>query len=131
MKVLIVEDEKSSQILVKRALADYGSCTIVDNGESAFDEFFRALTTDKKFDLIVLDIELPKVDGKEVLEEIRAVEEEKGIVGADGVKVIMVTGVNDMYSVLDAHRNGCSAYLSKPLDTAKLVAELKRLNLVK
>ncbi len=130
IKVLIVEDEGTSQAVLAKIIEPFAKWEIVENGEQGFATWVNAHEANQKFDLILLDIELPHADGKEVLGEIRAYEEERGIVGKDGVKVIMTTAVNDMYSVLEAQSKGCSAYLSKPIERKKLLKEMRRLGLI-
>ena len=81
-------------------------------------------------DLILLDIMMPEMDGQEALRRIREMESNAGIPPSDGVKVIMISALNDKTNVMTAFREQCDYYLVKPLDKAKLVKSLVDLDLI-
>ena len=58
------------------------------------------------------------------------IEEEQGIYGLDGVKVIMTTALGDSKNVMGAFRTGCEAYIVKPLKKGKLLEEIEKLGLI-
>ncbi len=130
MRTLIVEDECTCARVLVRATEQFGDVTVVDSAEAGFVEFERAFQTDNPFDLLCLDVNLPGLDGIELLDEVRRVEEENGIVGADGVKVVMTTGEDNTETFVDAAEAGCTSYLIKPVDPKKLLSELRRLKLI-
>lgn len=112
MRLLVVEDEKDIRnILVKRLQKHY-SVDACEDGESALD-YFRVYA----YDAIILDIMLPKMDGIQVLKNIRGS-------GSD-VPVIMLTAkgdIEDRVSGLDA---GADDYLVKPFAFDELLARLR------
>jgi two-component system, chemotaxis family, chemotaxis protein CheY len=130
MKTLIVEDEFISRKILQRLLLKLGECDVSVNGKEAFQAFREDLIAQKPYDLICLDIMMPEMNGHEFLANIREEEKRRGILGRDGVKVIMVTGLDDPKSMLQSFQEGCEAYLTKPLEPAKLYAELKNLKLL-
>lgn len=71
----------------------------------------RSLEEQDPFTLITLDINMPKMNGHETLEVIRKAEEQRGIGGLDGVKVIMTTSESSSEHVFAAFREGCEAYV--------------------
>jgi CheY-like chemotaxis protein len=73
--------------------------------------------------LLLLDIRMPKVDGVEVLRQIRADE------GLRGMPTIVVTTTDDPHEIENCHRLGCSTYLSKPVDYEKFVQAIRTLGL--
>ena len=73
---------------------------------------------------------MPKKDGQSVLKDSRKMEEEQGIPGMDGVKIIMTTALNDPKNILEAFKSQCEAYLPKPVSKQKLLAEIESLGLI-
>ena len=77
--------------------------------------------------LIILDIMMPGMDGRETLKAIRQIESEYGIRGLDGVKVIMTTALGDSKNVMGAFNEGCEAYIVKPIDKNRLFEEIEKM----
>jgi CheY-like chemotaxis protein len=73
--------------------------------------------------LLLLDIRMPKLDGVEVLRQIRADD------ALRGMPVIMVTTTDDPREIEHCHQLGCSTYVSKPVDYEKFVEAIRRLGL--
>ena len=65
MRILIAEDEPVSAKIILSYVSPLADCVHVWNGEEAFEEFCRALDSDQPFDLVLLDIMMPEVDGQE------------------------------------------------------------------
>jgi two-component system chemotaxis response regulator CheY len=131
MKTLIVEDDFVSRRLLQKLLIRYGSCDVAVDGEEAVKAFSFALAEGKPYDLICLDIMMPKMDGQEVLKEIRRMEKEKGIPGIRETKIIMATALDSPKSVLGAFWEGhCTGYIVKPVDKAKLEDLLREYQLI-
>ena len=131
MKTLIVEDDFTSRLFLQTFLSRYGECHIAVNGREAVDAFRMAAGNGSPYDLICMDIMMPEMDGKEAVKQIRAVEESHGVNSTHGSKIIMTTAVTDIKEMIQSFRELCDAYLFKPIDTAKLLSELKSLRLVK
>ena len=129
MKILIVEDDYSSQQLLKRYLNTHGETVIAEDGEKAIALFRQACDSNQRFDLICLDIMLPVFDGQIVLQKVRALEEERGILGLSGCKVLMLTALKDADNVIRAFRSQCEGYLPKPISKERLYREIQSLGL--
>jgi len=129
MKCLIVEDDFISRKLLHTYLADSADCYVASDGREAVEAFSEALAADQPYDLICLDIMMPGMGGREALTEIRRIEEEHSIGGLDGVKVIMTTALDDSTNIFGAFREGCEAYVVKPICKEKLLAEIDKLGL--
>ncbi len=127
MRILIVEDDGPGQRLLMRYLSAHGECDIAANGVQAVDAFKAAIQEKRPHDLICLDITMPYMNGHEALAAIRAEENALGIGGHDGVKVIMITSTNESAHITEAFREGCEAYLVKPIDKVKLIEEIEKL----
>ena len=82
------------------------------------------------YDLVLLDIMMPGIDGQEALRQIRGWEEEQGISLGRGTKIIMTTCLDDPRNVLGAFQRGCESYLVKPIDREKLMGEIRKLGLI-
>ena len=130
MRILIVEDDFASRKLMQKFLSPYGACEVVVDGEEAVEAFMEALSTDTPFNLVCLDIMLPKLDGQMVLKKIRKAEEDKGFVGKDGAKVIITTALSDTSNIISAFRSQCEGYVTKPVSRARLISEMKDLGLI-
>lgn len=130
MKYLIVEDNFAAQKLLQIYLSNYGDCNIAVDGNEAVEAFRQAVDEKEPYDLICLDIMMPNMDGHEALKVIRQIESEHGIKGLDGVKVIMTTALEDSENVMGAFREGCEAYIVKPVEKGKLLKEMENLGLL-
>lgn len=132
IKILIVEDEFISRTLLKEMLTPYGDCDLVTNGREAVDVLEKSYSLpENRYDLVCLDIMMPKMSGHEVLKELRRIEKEKGIYGPDTVKVLMITALDDSKNIMEALIEGrCEAYLTKPISKARLEEHLSHLQLI-
>lgn len=131
MKILIAEDDDISRMIIRKILERLGSCDTVVDGAEAIDAFKLAWEDEDPYDLIMLDIMMPDIDGQEALKQIRNIERQMGVRGSKEVKVIMLTALDDAHSVVKAfYQSGATSYLVKPIETDKLMAELKGLGLV-
>ena len=129
MKTLIVEDDFTNRLLLQRFLSRYGECHVAVNGKEAIEAFRLAKRDGRGYDLICMDILMPEMDGHEAVKEIRASEKE-GDIPSLGVRIIMTTGLNDVANVTQSAQEHCDAYLLKPIDTARLLHDLKSFGLV-
>jgi len=131
MKILIVEDDMVSRRFLGKFLAQYGECDIVVDGMEALDAYLIAIKEEDPYDLICLDIMMPKVDGVKVLKAIRDFEVQRGILPENRVKIIIITALADTEFVNTAFDLGCEAYAAKPVDTDKLVEVMNKLGVIK
>ncbi len=130
MRILIAEDDYTSRKFLFKFLSQYGQCDLVVDGLETLDAYMMAIKEKDPYDLICLDIMMPKVDGVKALKAIREFEKQKGIVEEKRVKVIMTTALAETQYVQRAFDIGCEAYAAKPIDTKKLLEVLEKLGLV-
>lgn len=130
LKILIAEDDLASRKFLSKFLSQYGECDVVVDGMETIDAYMAAMREKMPYDLICLDIMMPKVDGVKVLKAIRELETQKGILPEKRAKIIMTTALAETPLVQCAFEYGCEAYASKPIDTVKLVEVMKKLGLV-
>jgi len=131
MRTLIVEDDFTSRLLLQTFLSRYGECHVAINGVEAVEAFRLSRREARHYDLICMDIMMPEMDGQSALNEIRALEEAAGTLSSSGVKIIMITALNDVKNVVRSFGALCDAYIFKPLDTAQLLTQLKSWGLVR
>ncbi|MGL1901768.1 MAG: response regulator [Fibrobacterales bacterium] len=129
MKILIVDDSFVSRKLLKVILASLGDCDFASNGNEAVEAVTLAYSEKTPYDLICLDVMMPEVDGHEALKRIREHEEEIAVDIAHGVKVIMITAMDDEGSIFQAFRSGCEMYILKPIESSKIIEAVQELGL--
>ena len=130
MRILLAEDDMISRKVIAKLLGQYGECDITVDGMEALDAFLLAFKENNPYDLICLDIMMPKVDGVRVLKAIRTLEQQQNVLPEKRSKVIMTTALSDKEYVDKAFEIGCEAYATKPLDTDKLKEVMKKLELI-
>lgn len=115
MRVLVVEDEESLARVLKRGLEREGF--VVDLQSNGEDGLWAA--TENAYDVVVLDIMLPRLNGYKVLERLR----ERRV----WTPVLMLTAKDGDYDQTDAFDLGADDYLTKPFGFVVLVARLRAL----
>jgi two-component system, chemotaxis family, chemotaxis protein CheY len=130
MRILIVEDDMTSRLLLRKMLEPFGSCDIAVNGKEAVEAFRLASKQAEHYALVCLDIMMPEMDGQAALKAIRALEQEAGCLPSQAAKIVMTTALRDIENVTSAYRELCDGYLVKPIMRDKLVPLLKELALL-
>jgi len=130
MRILIVEDDFTSRMLLQKILAPYGECTAVMDGEEAVKAFGAAWEEKRPYTLICMDIMMPKIDGKQALKLIRELETRLSVEEKDKAKILMTSSLAEQTHVIEAVKSGATWYLVKPISKQKLLDELKRLKLI-
>lgn len=119
LRMLVVEDDFSSRVLLQGLLSKYGECHIAVNGKEAVQAFISAHKSDLPYDFICMDIQMPELNGQQAVEQIRALEAAHDVY-AGTVKIFMTTGLHDPKDVVSSFDALCDAYLVKPIDQWKL-----------
>lgn len=111
-RILIVEDEIAIRDLLKISLNAQGyQCECASDGEIAAD-----LLEEKKYDLVLLDVMLPKIDGYELLEYIKKTSE---------IPVIFITAKSQIKDKIKGLTQGADDYITKPFEMGELVARVE------
>jgi two-component system alkaline phosphatase synthesis response regulator PhoP len=113
VKVLIIEDEQSIQRMIEYDLKLMGYQ--VETASDGLTGYKKAST--RKYDVIVLDLMLPHMDGMQVCKKLR---DEK-----NDAYIIMLTAMDDEYNVIKGFEVGTDDYMTKPFSPRELVARIK------
>lgn len=127
MRVLIAEDDLVSRKFLHKFLSQYGECDLVVDGLEAIDAYMLSIKEKNSYDLICLDIMLPKVDGVKALKAIKDLEAQIGMLPENRARIIMTTALAETQIVEQAFEYGCDAYASKPIDIKKLTEVIEKL----
>lgn len=124
INILLVEDNEGDIILTKEALFDakiINDVRVVRDGEEAINYLNHAKNVEKQElpDLILLDINLPKIDGKEVLSFI------KNDTILKIIPVVMLTTSSSEMDINDAYNNHANCFIIKPVDINKFFNVVK------
>ena len=115
--ILAVDDNRMSRLKLARTLEGGGySVSRADGGRTALD-----MLRSKAFDLVLLDILMPEVDGFQVLREM------KDDTDLQNIPVIVISGLEDMDSVDRCLAAGADEFLSKPVDPTVLQDHVRKL----
>lgn len=134
-KILIVDDSPVIRQWLMRMLTPYGfAFTEAENGLEAVSKFQEALRDKNKFDLVLMDIEMPEMDGQQALKEIRLAERKLyGVTLSAGAyaRVIMLTSLDNPSHLVEAYTKGkCNGYLTKPVVLEDILEKLRKNNLM-
>lgn len=130
MRFLIVDDDESIHLYLKAILSSFGATDCTLSGEAGYEYFDQAHADESPYDVVLMDILMPGMDGHQTAELMRAREKELGIPERDRFKLVMITSLVDDTNVSRAFFNtNASCYIVKPLEKDMVIDELKR-NLV-
>lgn len=131
MKCLIVEDDRVSSQVLEKMMTRYGSFDAVVNGQLAIERFRQAHESASPYDLVLMDIMMPEINGLQSVKAMRQMEVQLGVPLAKLVKVIMTTALDDPRTIMKAlYESDASSYLVKPITLQKLTDELRMLKLI-
>ena len=121
-KILVVDDDFGTRKLMNRILHRKGFVDQAVSGREALGAFMMSQDYSEPYDIILLDVTMPDMDGVEVLKEIRKLEASRG---SQPVPIIMVTGRKD--TMMNSFGSGCNEYLIKPISPKILLDKVKQL----
>ncbi|TLQ42987.1 response regulator [Streptomyces marianii] len=127
IEVLLVEDDPGDELMTREAFEDNkigNTLHVVRDGEEALDFLYRrgAHQDAPRPDLILLDLNLPKYDGRQVLERIKADSE------LTHIPVVVLTTSAAEEDILRSYRLHASAYVTKPVDLEQFIAAIRKID---
>ena len=129
MRFLIVDDDESIILFLRTFLSAYAECLTAGDGLEAMAAFEAALEEEKPFTAVFMDILMPGMDGNEVVQALRRMED--AAKPRQRFKLIMISVLTDTKNVSESFFHGrADAYLAKPLRREVLLSELAKLGLI-
>ena len=113
-RVLVVDDDKVLQDSVRQAIEYHNfAVDVADNGKEALSAVYR-----EKYDLVVMDVNMPEMDGITALSEIKKYD--------PSIIVLILTAYSNVSDAVKVVKEGAYNYLEKPISSDNLVALIKR-----
>ncbi|HLE09884.1 MAG TPA: response regulator [Bacteriovoracaceae bacterium] len=123
MRVLLVDDVKSMLIEAKIMLKMLGIKDIdeAEDGQMALDKILDSSSAGDSYDLIISDINMPNMDGLQLLENLKNIDEVKN------TPFLIMSTQNELPIIMDAIELGAANYIVKPLTKSALIGKLNRI----
>ncbi|MEU2021721.1 response regulator [Streptomyces sp. NPDC016469] len=127
IEVLLVEDDPGDELMTREAFEDNkirNTLHVVRDGEEALDFLYHrgAYTEAPRPDLILLDLNLPKYDGRQVLEQIKQ-DPELAL-----IPVVVLTTSSAEEDILRSYKLHANAYVTKPVDLDQFIAAVRQID---
>ena len=112
-QILLVEDDETLSELISEYLSEQGyDVTVCADAKAALDTAYE-----RKFDILILDVKLPKGDGFSLLRELRRL--------GDDTPAIFTTSLNALQDLEIGYKSGCDDYLKKPYELKELLLRIQ------
>lgn len=127
IEVLLVEDDPGDELMTREAFEDNkigNTLHVVRDGEEALDFLYRrgAHSQAPRPDLILLDLNLPKYDGRQVLERIKSDDD------LAHIPVVVLTTSSAEEDILRSYKLHANAYVTKPVDLDQFIAAVRQID---
>ena len=113
-RILICDDEEGIRESLKLILSDNYDLILTEDGEQCLN----CIKNSKDIGLVLIDIKMPKLNGLEVLQQIKEQRPD--------LKVIVITGYKSVETATEAVRLGASGYIVKPFKSDEIIATVKK-----
>ncbi|WP_019143882.1 response regulator [Aeromicrobium massiliense] len=127
IEVLLVEDDPGDELMTREAFEDNkirNTLHVVRDGEQALDFLYRrgAHADAPQPDLILLDLNLPKYDGRQVLEKIKSDPD------LAHIPIVVLTTSSAEEDILRSYKLHANAYVTKPVDVEQFIAAVRQID---
>jgi CheY-like chemotaxis protein len=127
IEVLLVEDDPGDELMTREAFEENkigNRLHVAHDGEEALDFLYQrgAHTEAPKVDLVLLDLNLPKYDGRQVLEKIRADPD------LTHTPVVILTTSSSEEDILRSYKLHANAFVTKPVDVAQFISAVRQID---
>jgi two-component system response regulator len=127
IEVLLVEDDPGDELMTREAFEDNkigNRLHVARDGEEALDFLYRRGVHSEapRVDLVLLDLNLPKYDGRQVLERIRADPD------LTHLPVVVLTTSSSEEDILRSYKLHANAYVTKPVDVNQFIAAVRQID---
>jgi two-component system chemotaxis response regulator CheY len=131
LNVLIVDDDEITQFHASQLLMSIGHCRMAYTGMDAIARVEESIAAGEPYDLILMDVVMPGLDGLTTVREIVKLFNDNRIPLEKRPKIVMLSSVDERDTQIDAlYACGADHYLLKPLDGNELVKALAELGLI-
>ncbi|WP_243439583.1 response regulator [Fundidesulfovibrio soli] len=131
MRALIIDDDPVNRLYLQEVLSSYADTASAESGELGLELFRKSMHTSRAFDAVLLDVQMPGMDGHQTLRKIRGMERDAGLTPAEESTVLMISGSGGSQDIKRAFfQGGALSYLTKPVDPDQLIDELRKLGLI-
>lgn len=120
MKVLVVDDSSTMRKIIRKTIMQAGIEDVTE-AEDGIDALQKIKEANCAFDLVMLDINMPRVDGLTTLKQLKSMETTKGI------PVIMCTSEAEKEMVIECIKSGASDYIVKPFNKDLIAEKIARI----
>ncbi len=127
MRILIAEDDIANRRFLMKLLERYGDVVTVEDGMSAVDVFVGAINRSTPFDLVCMDIMMPRLDGYKALEAVREAERKLDVNKEARSKVIMISALDEVGLSSEHICSDYDDYICKPIEIDKFLGILRKL----
>lgn len=120
LNVLVVDDDQAQRLTVRSALDSTKKFSVEEafDGVNALEKITLAAETQKKYDIIILDVDMPRLNGLEALKQIKEID--------PGIIVLMLTAHATVEVAVQAVRDGAYNFLSKPISGPDLISLIEK-----
>jgi two-component system response regulator len=127
IEVLLVEDDAGDELMTREAFAEHkigNRLHVARDGEEALDFLYRrgAHEHAPRVDLVLLDLNLPKYDGREVLQQIRSDPD------LTHMPVVILTTSSSQEDVMRSYKLHANAFVTKPVDVNEFIAAVRQID---
>ena len=129
LHILIADDSRSMRQVLEHYLKDHGQVDSTINGAEAVEAFRRSLEGERRYDLVLLDVMMPEMDGLEAARHITAMQAD--LPEDQRARLMVLSCLDDMEHITEAHYEaGVEVYLTKPFDLTNLLEAMANLGLL-
>jgi DNA-binding response OmpR family regulator len=115
MRILVVEDEKKMALVIKRILNEYGYVVDISTGDTNEEEQVRIT----KYDLLIIDVMLPKQSGLELCMKAKLIQ--------PATPILILSALDAADDKVSGLESGADDYMSKPFEAEELIARVRAL----
>ena len=126
MRMLLIDDNELSGLIESSILSAFGICDYTKDGVEGLNMYSKSRLL-KPYDVIFLDIIMPKYSGYQILDMIRSYEKANNV--ENSVHIVIVSDLNDRESQEQAFRLGANGYINKPLSRLTIKKYIEEHNL--
>ena len=126
LKILVAEDDEANRKFLSKLLAKFGEVTVVADGFQAVKSYMQAMDDKEPYQLVCLDVMMPRIDGYKALDAIRDLENKNALTAGERAKIIMISALDEGGFDEELAGNQYDCYMSKPIDILEFeIAEAK------